>query len=183
MKTYLALERAAALSGLSTDQLALLCRAGRLEAKQTGSATPDGWFIAEDELVETLATMNRAVVLTELDELARQERAGHQLAATANQGRALLRAASGALAILLVALGVTAWRIHLTTPRGAQLVATVDKAAETVLTNLTENEIQPFSRSEVAALVWSGWQTKITAAMAAAKTRLVANLRALIGSR
>ncbi len=173
MKTYLALERAAQLSGLTGDQLKLLCEAGRLVSKPSD----DGWFIAEDELVETLATMNREVVLAELEELARAKRADHHFESTETQGAALRQAAGGVLAICLIILAAAGFNLHLTTPSGERLAAGVNLAYQQAGEAAA---VVPLSSRQAAGLVFAGWQSQLAAGLDEARARLQANLHALI---
>ena len=172
MKTYLSLARAAALAGLSPEQLKVLCEAGRLECKKTN----DEWFVAEDELVETLATVNRDLVLAEIDELVRSAHAQKQLTSTRTQTLALRQVATGILAILLVALGVTGFRLHLLSPSGAKLA----ENTRVIYDNATHTLVLPLSSEQVATVAFTNWHNQFNLAFAEGRTRFQANLRALV---
>ncbi len=164
MKTYLSLERAAQLSGLSIEQLRLLCEAGRLNCKESGDETNGGWFVAEDELVETLAAMNRELVLTEINELVQARHGRQHLTSTHEQGAALRHAAGGTLAIMLVALGVMGLTLHLGSPTGAQVATPV----------VAKEQLLPLTTSDII-------KQNLSAALIQARARLQSNLHALSG--
>lgn len=109
MKSYLPLKRAADIAGRAGDDLALLCQAGKLDCRQTDN----DWFVAEEEIVNTLSMMNRETLEAELADL-RKNREHHQnLRRTEDKSQKLLTATALMLIVLFGAMAVLAWSLNI----------------------------------------------------------------------
>lgn len=109
MKSYLPLQRAADIAGRTASDLVLLCEAGRIDCRETNN----DWFVAEEEIVDTLSMMNREVLDTELADLRRasEHRAG--VKEIADSGRKLLRATTLVLLLLFGTMAALAWSVNI----------------------------------------------------------------------
>lgn len=108
MKSYLPVARAAAIARCEPEDLQLLCQAGRVDCRQTN----EQWFVAEEEIVDTLSMMNREVLNRELVDL--REKAKHEMSLQTTEEASRKLAVTTALIILVLfgtmsvlALGVT----------------------------------------------------------------------------
>jgi hypothetical protein len=109
MKSYLPLQRAADIASRKASDMALLCEANRIDCRKTN----DDWFVAEEEIVNTLSMMNREVLDAELVDLRRdaEHRAGlNKLEAS---GQKLLQATMLVLLLLFGTMAVLTWGVNL----------------------------------------------------------------------
>lgn len=102
MKAYLPVARAALISKQLPEDLVLLCRAGKLDCRQTN----DLWFVAEEEIVDTLSMMKREVLEAEVAELRRQDHHQANLTATHEAGTKLIQATTLVLLLLFGTMSV-----------------------------------------------------------------------------
>jgi hypothetical protein len=109
MKSYLPLKRAADIAGRPASDMALLCEAKRIDCRKTH----DDWFVAEEEIVNTLSMMNGAVLDAELKELRRYAEHHSSLKKTEESGKKLLRATTLVLVALFGTMAVLAWGVNI----------------------------------------------------------------------
>lgn len=96
MENYLSLAKAAKLAEYEAGDLALLCAAGRLDCRPVG----EEWFVAEKNLIETLAELNHGVITGEIEDLRRERIKDRHLAVTTNTAARLRHAVAVILVIL-----------------------------------------------------------------------------------
>jgi hypothetical protein len=132
MKTYLPLARGAQVANYAPEQLRVLCEGGRLDCRRVA----EEWFVAEEDLVETLAALGPELVAREVDEIAARQYRARQLAVTTGTGLALNRALSIVLTMFLALFGLWGLGEYLTTPAGGQLLVSLRAAPSTFAANL-----------------------------------------------
>ena len=103
------MQRAADIAGREASDMALLCEANRIDCRKTN----DDWFVAEEEIINTLSMMNREVLDAELADLRRNSEHRAGLRKVEASGQKLLQATTLVLLLLFGTMAVLAWGVNL----------------------------------------------------------------------
>ena len=109
MKSYLPLEKAATIASRPVSDMELLCKADKLDCRKTH----DGWFVSEEEIVDTLSMMNGAVLDAELKDLRNRSEHHDRFARMEKSLKKLSKVVVIVLLLLFGAMAAMTWGLNI----------------------------------------------------------------------